>query len=60
MILVLLLRLRSCRERLLALLDGRIEKIDELETEQIPFRPENDGHALRYNNFAGSYTACVP
>ncbi|MBO4411606.1 MAG: beta-N-acetylhexosaminidase, partial [Lachnospiraceae bacterium] len=36
----LLLRLRSCRDRLTDYLEGRTADIEELETEQLPIRPE--------------------
>lgn len=34
----LIMRLNSCKERLKAYADGKIEKIDELEEEIIPYR----------------------
>lgn len=41
----LIQRIQSCRERLCALLDGRIARIEELEEEQLPYRAGQDGQA---------------
>ena len=54
----LLLRLRSCKDRLEDLLAGRIERIDELEEKQEIFAEDAVGKALNFNNFGMNYTAC--
>ena len=51
----LLLRLRSCAERLNDYLDGTVEKIDELEEKQVAFGKKEP---IRFNKYANIFTAC--
>ena len=55
----LLLRLRSCRDRLEDYLAGRISQIDELEEKQEAFMPGYEGKRIFFNNFGLTYTACA-
>jgi len=54
----LLLRLRSCKDRLWDYLEGRIGQIDELEVGQEVFVENAVGKAVNFNNFGMTYTAC--
>ncbi|MBE6976162.1 MAG: beta-N-acetylhexosaminidase [Ruminococcaceae bacterium] len=53
----LLLRLRSCKDRLVNYLDGRINIIEELEEKQEGFLDSNCKR-IRFNAFGRTYTAC--
>lgn len=55
----LLLRLRSCKDRLEDYLAGRISQIDELEEKQEAFMPGYEGKRIAFNNFGLTYTACA-
>jgi hypothetical protein len=55
----LLLRLRSCKDRLEDLLSGRIDRIDELEQQQQAFAALSPNRAINYNNFGKTYTTCT-
>lgn len=52
----LLLRLRSCKDRLHDLLAGRILRIEELEMKQEAFAEDSVGKAMNFNNFGMTYT----
>ena len=52
----LLLRLRSCKDRLEDLLAGRIMRIEELEAKQEVFLEDSVGKAINFNNFGMTYT----
>lgn len=45
----LLMRMRSCKERLQAFLEGKIDKIEELEEELLPFDGNPEKRVLCYN-----------
>ena len=54
----LIRRLSACRKRLLDYADGRINAIEELEGEILPFKSSAPvGESLSYNNYRGSATA---
>ena len=55
----LLLRLRSCKDRLEDLLAGRIHRIDELEEQQEAFVEDAVGKPINFNNFGMTYTTCA-
>lgn len=44
------LRIQSCKKRLEDYLDGKIERIDELEADILPYKPSAD---LSYNSYRG-------
>jgi len=52
----LLLRLRSCKDRIGDLLAGRIPRIEELEMKQEAFVEDALGKAISFNNFGMTYT----
>ena len=52
-------RIDSCRRRLLDYVNGKLDKIDELEETVLPFRKGKDGESIVYNNAFNSMTASV-
>lgn len=54
----LLLRLRSCKDRISDLLAGRVQRIEELEVKQEAFVEDSVGKAINFNHFGMTYTAC--
>ena len=57
----LLQRVRSCKKRLLDYANGRIEKIDELETDILPlgFADSPNGQPISYNSYANTFSSNV-
>lgn len=54
----LLLRLKSCKDRLEYLLNGKIQQIEELEAQQEVFVEGCEGKRIAFNHFAWTYTTC--
>lgn len=50
-------RIRHCKERLCDYIDGRIDKIDELETELLPYKAGADGIPTCNNNWKNIISA---
>ena len=55
----LMLRLRSCADRIRDYLAGNIAQIDELEARQEAFLPDSREKAINFNYFTETYTACI-
>ena len=54
------MRLRDCAERLCAVADGGVNKIEELEEEQLLFDEKfPDGIDTRYNDYKTIITASI-
>lgn len=52
----LLMRMRSCKERLQAFLDGEIDKIEELEEKLLPYNGNAEKRILCYNGWSTNAT----
>lgn len=57
----LLQRVRSCKKRLLDYASGKLEKIDELETDILPlgFTDSPSGQPINYNSYANTFSSNV-
>ena len=53
----LIMRLESCKDRLLAYANGEIEKLEELENEILPFLNAKPGEPIPYNCYGRIVTA---
>ncbi len=50
-------RIRHCRDRLSEYIDGKVDKIEELELELLPFRDRSDGIPICNNNWKSIISA---
>ena len=55
----LIARVESCRRRLLELTDGKLDRIEELECEILPFGGYKKGESILYNTYRDTVTSCV-
>ena len=53
-----LVRIGACKKRLMDYVNGKINKIDELEEDIISFRNFKDGESIYYNDYARTCTPC--